>query len=528
MTAPIKAIGVRFEAKGVEEIQAAMRDLQAAMNRAAKEGTRTAATGATGAAAMGNQYGQAARQIAFAGESIARMGTVSGEAAKQIISQVAMIGMSFGAGGAIVGAIGVASLAVSEYFTGISRKAKQAADDAIKEFNRMAAGSAAAAAAAANSLVSGDRMVGEGATEEQLGLRRLKGERQFLLRKTSKPDAPDAYDPNVGPSSGPSTRRRADLARISELDAAIAALNERLKERVDLTSELAEKEARAALATAAHTKETAAATKAEKQAEDRKKEAYERSMRDKGYGYSGKIAPTLLTNADKAMFAKLNQAPGFAGPKLDVGLPNQAQLDKDMAKTMADLETWAVDNVAKIKATVADAVRASYSTLANTIADGLSSAFTAGIMGALSGDMNNAMRQWADQMIVLLARGVAEWALKAKLLASAMTKVQAFMTAHPLAAVAAAAALFVLARSMSKGASVGGGYGGGSATASAASVAGGSSGESVTRLLWGENSTTLAAGMTPRQAMNVTIIGPNDASAQRAIQELIKNANRRG
>lgn len=525
MTAPIRAIGVRFEAQGVPEVQAATRAVQRSATEATERVRTSTRVGIDGASAMGRQYGQAARQIAFAGESIARMGTVSGEAAKQIISQVAMIGMSFGVGGAIVGAIGVASLAVSEYFTGISHKAKQAADDAIKEFNRMAAGSAAAAAAAANALVSGDRMLGVDATPEQRGLRRLTMERRFLLRKVGKPDSPDAYDPNVGPSGGPSGQRRADLARIRELDAAIAALNVTLTERIGLTSELADREARGALATAAFTR----AKKAEEQADERRKEAYERSMRDKGYGFSGKVAPRLLTGADKAMFARAEQGGAFAGPKLDLGLPSQAQLDKDMAKTMTDLNNWAVDNVDKIKATVADAVRASYSTLANTIADGLSSAFTAGIIGALSGDMNGAMRQWADQMIGLLARGVADWALKAKLLASAMAKVQAFMTAHPLAAVAAAAALYAIARSMSRGPSFGGGstggYGAGSYVSSAAAA---SSSEQVTRLVWGAESATLAAGMTPRQAINVTIIGPNDPSAGRAIQELLRNANRRG
>ncbi len=42
-----------------------------------------------------------------------------------------------------------------------------------------------------------------------------------------------------------------------------------------------------------------------------------------------------------------------------------------------------------------------------------------------------------------------------------------------------------------------------------------------TQLIFGQTSATTAAGMTPRQSMNVTVIGPNDPSAQRAIQELM-------
>jgi hypothetical protein len=49
-----------------------------------------------------------------------------------------------------------------------------------------------------------------------------------------------------------------------------------------------------------------------------------------------------------------------------------------------------------------------------------------------------------------------------------------------------------------------------------------------TQLIFGATSATTAAGMTPRQAINVTIIGPNDPTAQRAMQELMRNANQRG
>ena len=50
----------------------------------------------------------------------------------------------------------------------------------------------------------------------------------------------------------------------------------------------------------------------------------------------------------------------------------------------------------------------------------------------------------------------------------------------------------------------------------------------VTRLVFGQTSATTAAGMTPRSATNVTIIGPDDPKAQRAIQELITKGNTRG
>ena len=48
------------------------------------------------------------------------------------------------------------------------------------------------------------------------------------------------------------------------------------------------------------------------------------------------------------------------------------------------------------------------------------------------------------------------------------------------------------------------------------------------QIIFGATSATTAAGMQPRSSTNVTIIGPNDPSAQRAMQELLAKANSRG
>lgn len=46
-------------------------------------------------------------------------------------------------------------------------------------------------------------------------------------------------------------------------------------------------------------------------------------------------------------------------------------------------------------------------------------------------------------------------------------------------------------------------------------------------IVFGQNSATTAAGNTPRTPINVTVIGPNDPTAQRQITELVRNAERR-
>jgi hypothetical protein len=96
--------------------------------------------------------------------------------------------------------------------------------------------------------------------------------------------------------------------------------------------------------------------------------------------------------------------------------------------------------------------------------------------------------------------------------------------AASLAMIAAGAVLKGVAR-----AAFGGGGRGGSA-ASVVSFGAGTRGTAgqTTQLVFGNTSATTAAGMAPRTPMNVTIIGPNDPTAQRAMQELLTKANSRG
>jgi hypothetical protein len=51
--------------------------------------------------------------------------------------------------------------------------------------------------------------------------------------------------------------------------------------------------------------------------------------------------------------------------------------------------------------------------------------------------------------------------------------------------------------------------------------------DTFTRVTYGPTNANVAAGMEPRRAMNITVIGPNDPQAQRQIQELISKGARR-
>lgn len=60
-------------------------------------------------------------------------------------------------------------------------------------------------------------------------------------------------------------------------------------------------------------------------------------------------------------------------------------------------------------------------------------------------------------------------------------------------------------------------------------VGGGGGYESMSqRLLFGASTGSVAAGMTPRESMNITVIGKDDPRAQRELLELFDNAQRRG
>ena len=166
------------------------------------------------------------------------------------------------------------------------------------------------------------------------------------------------------------------------------------------------------------------------------------------------------------------------------------------------------------------------------IASGIESALKGGLMSGLEaaiagGDVGGAFEAMGQAIVRSLASAMVDVAVAAIGLGKLLAAVQKFMMAHPFLAVASAVALLALARSM-----------GGSAKTAPMSAIGGAGGLTysaaggmsapTSQLIFGSTSATTAAGMQPRSATNVTIIGPNDPTAQRAMQELMAKANSRG
>lgn len=86
---------------------------------------------------IGQRYNQAAVQIASAAENMARAGKVGGEGLKQIIVQGSNMAFLFGPQGALVGAVGIASLAIIEIFRKAREETKKLADETKKELDAL-------------------------------------------------------------------------------------------------------------------------------------------------------------------------------------------------------------------------------------------------------------------------------------------------------------------------------------------------------------------------------------------------------
>jgi hypothetical protein len=169
--------------------------------------------------------------------------------------------------------------------------------------------------------------------------------------------------------------------------------------------------------------------------------------------------------------------------------------------------------------------------LGATFADALGAGFEAAFA---TGSISKGFKAFGSAMLSGLGGMLQSFGKQALLASTLMTKLmESFGSLNPYVAVAASIALIALGGALKGAASsafggggqsanvstMGGGYGGGSMRSSA---------QTLPTLTYGPTSAASGSAIRPASAMNVTIIGPNDPSAQRAMQELIMKADRRG
>jgi len=199
----------------------------------------------------------------------------------------------------------------------------------------------------------------------------------------------------------------------------------------------------------------------------------------------------------------------------------QKQIPELMLPILTDAEKAAVEMAKQIETTFAASISMALTTgivagIENAIATGnIGEGFKA-LSGTLLAGLGDAMIQFGTQSAVF-----------ANLMNSILTSLSSLIPGGALAASLAMIGIGAALKGVARGMFGGGSRGGGSAS-SVVSFGGGMGSGQTTQIVFGATSATAAAGMTPRQAMNVTIIGPNDPTAQRAMQELMNKANSRG
>jgi len=206
----------------------------------------------------------------------------------------------------------------------------------------------------------------------------------------------------------------------------------------------------------------------------------------------------------------------------------------DVSSIMTPLDTAEAEALARFdefRSTIGTELR---NGLITTLADSIGAAFEVAVA---TGSVTEGFKALGKSMLSGLGGMLQMFGTQAlvasKLMASLMV---AFKSLNPAAQIAASIGIIALG-GMLKGAAssaFGGGGGSGGRGVSVATMGGGyggsmgSSGQTLPTLTYGPTSAAGGASIRQASAMNVTIIGPNDPSAQRAMQELMTKADRRG
>lgn len=519
MTAPVATLAARFTADGSETVRRAIASVTKAASEAAAVQGKAAAAAAQkvteaqiaqrmeyrrtieaaeraayaeqaartkAAAAMqrtmsqvstqtSNRFGQMALSAASSFNAITWSGKVSGEALKNIFQQTALVGATmFGAGGPIVAAVAVSALAITNLITGARAEQKRALEEAKRDRDRMVD------AGDVQGLTRDARTIFEGTAKNEF----KDGLGKRLERLGLSPFATvEAIKREIEVQNRLAKVRVAGAReRFAELQALVL-----LREKYDdLTASI--------LSTA-------------------------NALRD-----PRTVAPITASVPQQAQetVRRLRELPGGRSASSVGDRPNTGGAVRVPLPDATEIVTATQDEL------IAEFTKRQ-STLSQGIAATIGGGIAAGISAAImSGDVGTAIKSIGTTVLAGLGDIFAQIAAKAIAQATLMTKFMAFLTANPIAAVAVAVSMMALARSMGGGRGASGVGAGVGSFGGAGRVAAGSATESVTRLIFGNNSVATAAGMTPRQANHFTVIGPNDPSAQRAIADIVKKAEGRG
>ncbi len=508
-----------------KEAQGVSADLKVTTTTATGFG-KQAATAGEATKIAGDRAAKAAVGFAAVGQAFARTGSLTADMGTRIIEAGSQISMMFGPKGLAIAALLSFAAAAATSFFKASTEAKKMEEDFKKSLQ--------------NIVNAGDVM----ALTKQL--RELEQGTAF-----GAVEVDDLGKAIVNTNDGLVAMR----ARLAELQTSgfLEFNKENRDEAARLTTEIAAAEQKAkllrdaiinaptpagdGLAGAITITGRAAATASEqmRQYEEAVKRNFEaqgalQARRDAGLGTMPDFLKANLDIGTGLGVAGITEKMGLAAAP-DVVKQQADALKASIASEMTALTTDLANMPIAMDEALLDAIRVD--NLHASLSEGISGALEGGILSGLemalaSGNIGEAFRAMGQAIVSSLAKAMVNVAIAAIKLGTLLEKVRAFMMLNPAIAVASAVALLALARSMGGGATGGTMTGVGGATGLSYAVGGASAPSVQNPIIFGGTSATTAAGMTARPNMNVTIIGPNDPTAQRAMQELMNKANSRG
>lgn len=546
MTAPVRTIAAKFTAQGSEVVQAALakvaaaaqsatqkiaqasqvqaqgwqRSLQAAERAAyAEQAVRTRSVQQAEQAAermaaaqiravsrtatmVQGQMGTTARRVAISLDQIAVAGEVTASSMRRVVSDAANVALMFGTAGPIVAAVGISGLAILNFFQNAREARKKLEEEAIAGLERMVnAGDVQGMKDRMQDIEQGTP--GKGRTDA-LGARR-----SALQARRAEPN-PFSNVTHTAEAIAWSVARRIEVRKEGLAIAVLVAEYERLKKAI------------LDPANAPTTRPVTAPITSTARGGLQFPAADIRAFRDGASGtrprdFSAGLDPRV--DAALAPFAKIQP----------LGDPRKfaEQLNKDVAESFRNFKLPPMPEQLEWQQSFATSI-------SMTLIDG----FSAGIERAFaSGSIGDGFKALSGALLSGLGGAMIDFGKAALVTSVLMAKIRAALaTLNPVAGAAAAVALIaagaalrgVASRAFGGMGRSGGGGGGGGGSGSYAGAAAASSSDSVTRLVFGNNSIGTAVGMTPRTATQIVVIGPDDPRAQRAIMELLRKAEGRG
>lgn len=516
--------------------------VQAALNRLKKEtqavaadmkvtaqavtNTGNAMQGAAGQTQIaGDRAAKAAIGFAAVGQSIARTGSLTADAGTRIIEAGSQISAMFGAGGLVVSGILAGLAAVTTAFFSTKKE--------VADFKKTLDG-----------------------LTDTANLQGLQDELDKLVKGTASKQGKDAITAQAqelvrlqeeykkyADVTGAASSEQIELAKqINTLKTELEDKRDRIidiTQRMTIASDKERFHTTVVDAEAEAEKRAAEATKARTQALKELEDAVKRNAEVRGAIQQREQARlgTMQSTVGMTTFGTGLGVAGTTARLAEQNAPDIAKQTADSFKVQLDAEMQGISQaiagmqVPNLSDTLLQQVRVD--DMKATLADGISQSIEGGIMSGLemglaSGNIGEAFRAMGQAIVSSMAKAMVKVAMAAIKLGTLLEKIRAFMMLNPALAVVSAIALLTLAQSMGGGATGTGMGATGGAGGLSYSAMGSLGSPSSQQIIFGQTSATTAAGMQPRQAMNVTIIGPNDPQAQRAMQELMNKADSRG